>query len=304
MKTASRIASNSLKNLTSVALLSFALAVVPQASAAMNIAQQKQAFEQGWQAMKKNDLDEAYKIWDQLSKNPTNSPQLKRALENNLAVVLMRQKKFEEARQRLDTALQADKQVARTLDNLNQIYAYKAQQAYKKVFEKTKVKQPKGEWLFVELPDAEEVKPETLEETSETVIADVSKPVVEEKPQSNALFEVSGLVESWRQAWSAQDVDRYLSFYDRQDFVPKNGMSYKTWEKSRYRNVGNPKYIKLYLDNIDLSELSDGEVVRVDFEQRYESDRFSDTIHKYLVWKKDGGDWKIIREEVVYAKNP
>lgn len=295
MKTASRIVCNPLKKLPSVALLSFALALSPQVSAAMNVAEQKQAFEQGWQAMKKNDLDKAYKIWDQLSKNPTNSAQLKRALENNLAVVLMRQKKYEEAQQRLDAALQADKQVARTLDNLNQIYAYKAQQAYKKVFDKTQVKQPKGEWLFVELED--QITP-----PEEITVAKVVEPVVEEKPLSNALFEVTGLVESWRQAWSSQDVDRYLSFYDQNEFVPKNGMSYRAWEKSRYRNVRNPKYIKLYLDDMQLSELANGEV-RADFEQRYESDRFNDSIHKYLVWKKDGGDWKIIREEVVYAKD-
>jgi hypothetical protein len=294
MNTASRIACNPLKTITSTAFLSLVLLFTPPAFSAMNGAEQKQAFEKGWQAMKNDKLDEAYNIWDKLSKNPNNSPELKRALENNLAVVLMRQKKYEQAQQRLDAALQADKQVARTLDNLNQIYAYQAQQAYKKVFEKTTVKQPKGELLFIELPGDVSVP-------KETSVAVVSETPAEQKPLSNALFEVTGLVEGWRQAWSSQDVDRYLSFYDPNEFQPKNGMSYRSWEKSRYRNVRNPKYIRIYLDDLKLTELDGGEQVRADFEQRYESDRFRDTIHKFLVWQKDGGDWKIIREEVVYA---
>ncbi|BBP45209.1 hypothetical protein THMIRHAS_05820 [Thiosulfatimonas sediminis] len=309
MNTASRIVDNSLKTLSSATLLSLALLSTTSAFADMTVAQQQQAFEQGWQAMKSNDLDQAFKIWDQLSKNPSNSPELKRAIENNLAVVLMRKKQYDEAQKRLDAALQADKQVARTLDNLNQIYAYQAQQAYKKVFEKTTVKQPQGEWLFIELAQADAVSsveqppqkaPEKVTEPAPVVA--VAKPELTPEPMSNALFEVNGLVESWRRAWSAQDVNRYLSFYDQNDFQPRGGMSYASWEKSRYRNVKNPKYIKIYLDDLKLTELPDRRV-RVDFDQRYESDRFNDTIHKFLIWKNDRGDWKIVQEDVVYA-NP
>lgn len=40
----------------------------------------------------------------------------------------------------------------------------------------------------------------------------------------------------------------------------------------------------------------EGEVVRVSFEQRYQSGNYSDVVNKQLEWVKDGGDWKIRRE--------
>ena len=42
--------------------------------------------------------------------------------------------------------------------------------------------------------------------------------------------------------------------------------------------------------------LLEGEVVRVSFEQRYQSGNYSDVVNKQLEWVKDGGDWKIRRE--------
>lgn len=252
--------------------------------------QQAQAFKDGWVAAQRDDLKKAYKIWNQLSQNPTNAPDLKRALENNLAVVLMRQKKYDQAQKRLDAALQADQQVAKTLDNLNQIYAYQAQKAYNRVFEKSKLKEPKGDWLVIDL--------NRLAKTATTGQDQKGAP---ESRFSEAAFEVTGLVEGWRQAWASQDVDRYLSFYDDRQFIPKNGMNYEVWERSRHRSLRNPEFIKVYLDDVQAVEIT-SELVRVDFRQRYKSDRFQDTIHKVLLWKKDRGDWKIIQEEVVYAK--
>lgn len=314
-----------------------AVAAVAPSSKPLTVEQQTQAFQKGLQAAQQDKLNQAYEIWHKLSQNPSNPPQLQRALENNLAVILMRQKKYDEAQKRLDAALQADYQVAKTLDNLNQIYAYQAQKAYSRVFEKTKLNEPKGDWLSLNQADLEamqlamapvepapaaiatpapvskveppkaEIRPPQAVETKpepkpakEVVVKPAAKPVPAKPALSGSAFEVIGLVESWRQAWSGQDVDRYLSFYDARRFSPKDGMSYTAWEKSRYRSLKNPGYIKLYLDDVRASQVTESRV-RVEFTQRYESDRFKDTIRKALVWQKDQNDWKIVQEDVIYA---
>ncbi|MBF6057257.1 MULTISPECIES: tetratricopeptide repeat protein [Thiomicrorhabdus] len=285
---------------------------------------QQQQFEYGLDAAKRGALDKAYKIWMDLKRNPTNSLELQRALQNNLAVILMQQRKYDEAERILDQSLQSDKQIATTLDNLNQIYAYQAQKAYKSVFSKSKLVEPKGEWLSYAAPQGSDiatqiaqtkpvakpiVKPDSKEPEAnkELVIAiagdqkrsesepEISKPKFNLADSINAL-EMTGLVESWRQAWASQDVDRYLSFYDSEEFVPKSGMSYSEWERSRQRILKRPKFIRIYLDDIHVEEISSDER-KVMFTQRYQSDRFKDSMHKTLVWKAKQGDWKIIKEQ-------
>ncbi|WP_319380086.1 hypothetical protein [Thiomicrorhabdus sp.] len=282
---------------------------------------QQQQFQYGLDAAKRGALDKAYKIWMDLKRNPTNTIELQRALQNNLAVILMKQRKYDEAERVLDQSLQSDKQIATTLDNLNQIYAYQAQKAYKNVFSKSKLVEPKGEWLGYEVAESAapvqiaEAKPvpakkensreEKQKPKEELVIAinshqepksepEISKPKFNLADSINAL-EMTGLVESWRQAWASQDVDRYLSFYDREEFVPKNGMAYSEWERSRQRILKRPKFIRIYLDDIRVEEVSSDER-KVTFSQRYQSDRFKDSMHKTLVWKAKQGDWKIVSE--------
>lgn len=75
---------------------------------------------------------------------------LRKKAMNNLAVLLMRLKKYDEAYKWLSKSLNEETWVALTLANLNQLYAYQAQQAYKEVFEKSVVQTPQGQ--FMDLP--------------------------------------------------------------------------------------------------------------------------------------------------------
>jgi len=181
--------------------------------------------------------------------------------------------------------LQADAQVAVTMDNLNQIYAYDAQKTYQKIFKETPVKRPSAKWLYFD------VKQASL--PTDNVITDAKN--------ADGLRSVKKSIEQWRQAWANQNVKSYLSFYDKKNFIPKDGMSYSTWEKSRYRSLQNPKFIKVFLDDIQITPIS-STMIRSRFLQRYHSDRFKDDVYKVLLWKKTDGAWQIVQEVVMYGQ--
>lgn len=249
------------------------------------LAEQAEQFQNALSLAQTGAYDKALKIWNSLNESGELVPELKRAIENNIAVILIKQKRYDDAKKRLDLALQADSQVATTLENLNQIYAYDAQQAYQRIFKDTPVNQPKTQWLFFDIKQAKL--------PTNNVITDAKN--------ADSVRLVKKSIEQWRQAWSNQQVKAYLSFYDKTAFIPKNGMNYSTWEKSRYRSLQNPKFIKLFLDDIQITPIS-STMVRSRFLQRYHSDRFKDDVYKVLLWRKDEGLWKIVQEVVMYGE--
>ncbi|WEJ63156.1 L,D-transpeptidase Cds6 family protein [Thiomicrorhabdus lithotrophica] len=247
---------------------------------------QAEKFQAGLDEAQKGKLQNALTIWEALNQSGNLIPELKRALENNIAVVFIKQKRYEEAKKRLDSALQSDAQVATTLENLNQIYAYDAQKAYQRIFKETPVNSPKAEWLYF---DVKQAKLPTNN-------------VITDEKNADAVRVIKKSLEQWRQAWSNQKVKDYLSFYDKNNFIPKNGMSYKTWERGRYRSLQNPKFIKLFFDDIQVTPIS-STMIRTRFLQRYHSDRFKDNVYKVLLWQKNNAQWKIVQEVVIYGAN-
>ena len=247
---------------------------------------QAEQFQSGLDAAQKGKLQNALTIWEKLNQSGDLIPELKRALENNIAVVFIKQKRYEEAKKRLDSALRSDAQVATTLENLNQIYAYDAQRAYQRIFKETPVNSPKAEWLYFDVKHAK---------------LPTDNVIIDEK-NADAVRLIKKSLEQWRQAWSNQKVKDYLSFYDKNHFIPKNGLSYKTWEKGRYRSLQNPKFIKLFFDDIQVTPIS-STMIRTRFLQRYHSDRFKDNVYKVLLWQKNDTQWKIVQEVVIYGAN-
>jgi len=243
---------------------------------------QAEQFQSGLDLAQNGSLDKALKVWNRLKDSGELIPELKRAIENNIAVILIKQNKYADAKKRLDSALQSDAQVAITLDNLNQLYAFDAQKAYQKIFKSTPVTKPKAKWLYFDVKQAQ------LPNTN----------VITDERNADSIRIVKKSVEQWRQAWANQNVPDYLSFYDKKTFIPKNGLNYVTWEKSRYRSLQKPKFIKLKFDNVEVSPISDS-MVRAQFVQRYHSDRFKDDVKKVLLWQKTNGRWKIIQEVVI-----
>ncbi len=103
-------------------------------------------------------------------------------------------------------------------------------------------------------------------------------------------------VRAWARAWSAQDVDTYLSFYSER-FRPSRGLSREAWRAQRRRRVGRPDYIEVDVDAVEI-EVDGTGYARARFEQSYRSDRLRSTVDKVLELALDAGEWRIVRETV------
>jgi len=283
-------------------LLSFSVFSAPALSveeeAFSMLIEQTESFKSGWKAAQSGQLEQANKIWSALNEEKIIVPELTRALQNNLAVLLIKQENYLQAETLLNSALKSDPQIATTLDNLNQLYTYQAQKTYQKVFRKTAVKLPKAEFLFFDIKTAT-LPTENVEITPPKFSADA--PYLAQLETQDVL-QVKGLLDKWRLAWVNQDINEYLSYYHSKEFIPKEGMSYSAWQKSRHGSLQRPKFIKIAFDEIQVVQL-DKNLIRARFLQKYESDRFKDDIFKVVLWQLNDGQWKIVQEVVASANS-
>ena len=131
---------------------------------------------------------------------------------------------------------------------------------------------------------------------SETSDAKVSEEriVGSDPPVGSAFRSVMNSVSTWADAWSAQDPDRYLSFYSS-SFSPNGGLTRGQWAAQRSERLTAPGFIKVSISGLELERFGDNRV-QVTFSQSYRSDQFVDTVRKLmdLVWEE--GSWKIARE--------
>ncbi|UQB42726.1 tetratricopeptide repeat protein [Thiomicrospira microaerophila] len=247
--------------------------VAQQRLATDEISAFQQGYLQGWLALKQNQRQKALEIWQELRKSYPNHL----ALGNNVSVLLMENNKFDEALTILEQTLHADREVSKALDNLNKIYSFQAQKAYNNVFKRIEPSLPKGTFLALTESRADVV-------VVESGFADRDQ--------------VLEAVETWRQAWSSQNVRAYLQAY-HPDFLPPQGQSIAAWRNARTRSVSNPRFIDVFVSDVQLFAI-DEDNVRIQFTQRYRSDRFQDEVVKVLLMTKSKTGWKIIQETVIH----
>ncbi|MFC3146589.1 tetratricopeptide repeat protein [Piscinibacterium candidicorallinum] len=107
-----------------------------------------------------------------------------------------------------------------------------------------------------------------------------------------ATKEVLDAVNAWASAWSSRDVDRYLAAYAA-DFKPPRGTR-ASWATERRQRIEGKQSIKVTV--VSPVVTLQGDTARVNFRQRYDSDRLDVESRKTLVMVKTGGRW-LIREE-------
>ena len=127
--------------------------------------------------------------------------------------------------------------------------------------------------------------------------ADVEPPAIENVsvPAEVAAQETAEqFLKRWAQAWSTQDVETYLRFYDDQ-FLPPGGRTRSVWESQRYSRITAPERIEVALDGLILTNLGDGRW-RVDAIQGYKSELLSDRTRKVFDLMLTDQGWTILRE--------
>jgi len=114
-------------------------------------------------------------------------------------------------------------------------------------------------------------------------------------PNKNKDVELIAFANDWANAWSAKDIDLYLSKY-AQDFKTPNGGAFSLWQTSRRQKISSQGKILVEIEDIKLTMKAENSA-RIQFKQKYTSDKLTEMSNKSLVVKKIDGRW-LIQEEI------
>jgi tetratricopeptide (TPR) repeat protein len=272
--------------------------------------------------------DDAIKVFTELTQEYPELPEP----YNNLAVLYASQGQYEKARSALEMAIRTHPSYATAHENLGDIYAKMASQAYDKALQLDKANAPlqtklnliKDLFVGSERPPKPGTgKPEAAKLALSTPTQEVSPPVTQPqaktpaaaaksapvktapakpapakalaKPASNP-EEVLSALNMWAKAWSENDVPGYLSHYAT-DFKTPNGEPRASWEAQRKARIAKPRKIQVDVESPKVV-FSDSGRVTVTFRQRYRSDDLNISSSKTLVMVKSGDRWLIQQERV------
>ncbi|MEO6823595.1 MAG: tetratricopeptide repeat protein [Nitrosospira sp.] len=286
-------------------------------------------FQKGLILTEQNKIADATRIFSSLSEDYPELPEP----YNNLAVLYASQGQYDKAKVALEMAIRTHPSYSTAHENLGDIYAKMASEAYGKALQLDKgntaaqtklsmikdlfssrpkgtqtagVKSPSDTKVAQEVEKKAEKTPKKAAEKALEKAAEKSmpeRPAIAETPvpeksrgTENNSGEILETVRAWAKAWSDQDVAAYLAFYGS-DFHPPRGVSRSAWEKSRHERISKPKSIHVDIASPKVS-LTDTRHARVSFRQSYHSDAVKSTTTKSLEMVKTGGKWLIKQEHV------
>ena len=251
---------------------------------------------------------------------------------NNLAVLYAGQSQYDKARAALEMAIRTNPSYATAHENLGDVYAKLASQAYSKALQldssNTGVQPKLGLIRDLFAPGAKGVRPAAPAAASPAaatkVPALVVKPpasvpvapapaVVAAAPVKPAVVaaapaavpqpapagpsaaekDVDAAVRAWAAAWSSKDMGRYLAAYGK-EFDPPGDQSRKTWEEDRRSRIVGKSRISVTLNNLEIQVSGNKAVAK--FRQDYRADALNVSSRKTLDLVKAGDRWVIVKE--------
>ena len=108
--------------------------------------------------------------------------------------------------------------------------------------------------------------------------------------------EILTFINDWSSAWSSKDTDLYLSKY-AEDFKVPNGDSFSSWQNSRRQKIASQVKITIEIEEAKVIMKNENSA-RIQFKQKYTSDKFTEISNKSLMIKKVDGKW-LIQEEIL-----
>jgi tetratricopeptide (TPR) repeat protein len=252
---------------------------------------------------------------------------------NNLAVLYASQGQYDKARGALEMAIRTHPSYATAHENLGDIYAKMASQAYDKALQLDKGNQgaqtklnlikdlftggtrppkvamtqtaPKAAPApatrpITPAPQAAAPKPapvaaakEPAKEAPKEPAKEPAKTPVVTSPSPDAVLKA---VNSWAAAWASNDVDAYLARY-APGFKTPDGEPRKEWEAERRSRIAKPRQIEVRVEAPKVT-FNEANRATVTFRQHYRSNTFKATASKTLVMVRSGTQW-LIQEEIV-----
>jgi tetratricopeptide (TPR) repeat protein len=241
---------------------------------------------------------------------------------NNLAVIYAQQKQYDKAKQALEMAIRTHPSYATAHENLGDIYARLASQAYDKALQidssnssaqnklalirdlmSTASRPGKPSKPIAEPRPAEPVKvaeapkpaPVPVVATPAATPPAATPTVAPAKPADDANTDVAKAVGLWAAAWSRKDVKAYLAAYAR-DFKTPAGETRAIWDAERQKRINKPGAIQVSVENLRVA--IDGDNATVKFRQHYKSASLKTSSNKVLQMGKRDGKWQILQERV------
>ncbi|MDP2825461.1 MAG: tetratricopeptide repeat protein [Sulfuritalea sp.] len=244
---------------------------------------------------------------------------------NNLAVIYAQQKQYDKAKQALEMAIRTHPSYATAHENLGDIYARLASQAYDKALQIDSSNSSAQNKLALirdlmstaarpgKATNARPVEPVKLAEAPKSPAAPVAttpaatptpgaapvaaapaKPSAA-KPAGDASTEIARAIDLWAAAWSRKDTKAYLAAYAR-DFKTPAGEARAAWETERQKRIDKPGAIQVSVENLRVN--IDGDTATVKFRQHYKSATLKTSSNKVLLLGKRDGKWQIVQERV------
>lgn len=253
--------------------------------------------------------DEAIALFEQLT---SDYPDMAEAW-NNLGVLYARQDQLPQAKQSLEKAVDLDADYGPAQENLGDVYVALAQSAYDsagKVEDNSTAVENKSQQLESFLANgtslgsaATSASTSRASDRNAAALSHDGKPAkstgddgASEAVADQAPVDIStpsATLKTWAAAWSAQDVDRYLSTYAA-GFQPQSGRNRSAWEALRRKRVSGPSRIRVEIADVNVDR--QGSQARVTFNQHYQSPTYQDREHKALMMTQSDEGWKITHE--------
>ena len=250
---------------------------------------------------------------------------------NNLAVLYAQQRQFEKAKNALEMAIRTHPSYATAHENLGDIYARMASQAYDKALQLDSSNASAQTKLAMirDLMGASSSRPTLVAARSNPASGKIPAPVaaaapalaatppvetkpavekpvvakpapvtttVEPKPAAaSAKQDVEKAVQDWAAAWSKKDVKAYLAYYAK-DFQTPGKEARAEWEAERGRRINKPGAIQVTVEKLQVTV--DGDRATAHFRQNYRSASLKTGSNKTLVLGRHEGKWLIQQERV------
>lgn len=237
---------------------------------------------------------------------------------NNLAVLYASQSQFDKARAALEMAIRTNPSYATAHENLGDVYAKLASQAYNKALQLDSANtavapklalirelfNPAGPRSAIASTPVAAAKPATpVKEPATPAPATASKettaPVVAAKEPNAApataasTKDAQAAVQAWASAWAAKDMKAYLGAYSK-DFTPPNKLSRAAWEEERRNRITTKNNISVKLEHLTVTV--NGSTAIAKFKQDYRASGLSVSSRKTLELGKYGDRWLIVKE--------
>jgi len=258
--------------------------------------------------------EDAIKVFTELTQDYPELPEP----YNNLAVLYAGQGDYEKARKELEMAIRTHPSYAVAHENLGDIYATLASQAYDKALQldSGNANARKKLALIKELVPAKSAAALARAEPDKPAVSTpISKPGPDaqetaagstpapersppDKPPGNAdpAQAVVKMLQEWARAWSNNDASAYLSFY-APDFQTPNGEPRAAWEAARRQRLAKPKKIQVAVTSPQV-KLTDNSHAVVTFRQSYSSGNLRSVGTKSMKVARVGDRW-LIQQELI-----